>query len=414
MTQYRQFETANPVHYSTGTFAWNNVAGGRGASFLSDSEKRADSDGRQPKPALANLKNPANHQGNPATLSKEEAFRLITQARELVQSWEVPSPATMQQYQAATRRLHRNRKWPEEYAQTGNGYFYYRAALVATQLAVLQKRLVTLNRLQKNKDPLWFTACQQLENPLRVLRRYPPDQEHTHLDAKIQSRWNAEDKTPRSTAKRKGLGRLPANWRTLFWRSFPKSSPHRLVLAIMSLTGCRPSELAKGVRIEVDDGENLRMTIRGTKTHNGIYGQEYRQLTIPAEGEEAQALLQATEATAEGNLIIFTKNTKALAEAIRRHSEKLWPRRTYVVSPYSFRHQLAADLKNDHSPAEVAMIMGHSVCRTQQYYGVRNQGKAGRQILRFAAEKDVLRDAGQCTRDKQNNSGMRPERFRCG
>jgi len=38
-----------------------------------------------------------------------------------------------------------------------------------------------------------------------------------------------------------------------------------------------------------------------------------------------------------------------------------------LLFPYSFRHQFAADLKNDLSPEEIAMAMGHSVCRTQQH-----------------------------------------------
>lgn len=347
----------------------------------------ANTDGRQPKAGLANLKNPVNHQGSPSPLSKEEAFKLITQARELVKNWEVPSLATMQQYEAATKRLRKKVCWPEEYAQTKRGYYYYRAALVATILASIQKNLVTINRLQKANDPAWLINCRQLEKPLRILTRYPPDQEGRHVESEIKSRWNAKGKVPRSNAKRKGLGGLPPNWRALFWKTFPEESPHRLALAILSLTGCRPSELVKGVSVELDDEGNLRITIAGTKTHGGVYGQEYRQLTLEPSGNEARALLHSVEAN--DILRVVIKNAKALSEAIRRHSKKLWPRRKYVVSPYSFRNQLSADLKNDHSPAEVAMIMGHSVCRTQQYYGVRNQGRAGRRILTCTAEKEL-------------------------
>jgi integrase len=104
-----------------------------------------------------------------------------------------------------------------------------------------------------------------------------------------------------------------------------------------------------------------------------------------------------------GPLHVAIKNTKALSEAVRRHSKKLWPRRKYVVSPYSFRHQFAADLKNDLYPEEIAKAMGHSVCRTQQYYGTRNQGRSGIPLIMVSAEKDLSQERDQKNNNKREN-----------
>ncbi|MFQ6759462.1 MAG: site-specific integrase [Deltaproteobacteria bacterium] len=390
MAKDQQSDASSPAHYSTSNFAWNNVACGPGKSLLNDSEKVSYQDERQLKHASVNLDN-SNHQGNHDQLKKEESFKLIIKARELVKTWKTPSLVTMQQYQPAVKRLRQSKKWPEDYAQTKDGFYYYRAALVANALSVLQKTLVIINQLQKKDDPAWISATTTLVGPLKILSRYPPDQEKTHLGLEIKSLWQGANKNPRSNAKRKGIGTLPPNWRADFWKNFPENSPHRLALAILSTTGCRPSELSKGVQVKLDEHGNLKVSIRGTKTHDCRYGQEYRELTIMVESKEALFLQNSVIANAEP-LHVTIKNPKALSEAVRRNSKKLWPRRKYVVSPYSFRHQFAADLKNDLYPEEIAMAMGHSVCKTQQHYGTRNQGKSGVPLIMVTAEKNLFQE----------------------
>lgn len=408
MTIKELIQTLNPAHYSTDDLAWNNVAGGPGKTFLNDSEKVAYQDERQLKTAAVNLDN-SNLQVNHNQITKEESFKLIVKARELVKNWQTPSLATMQQYQPAVKRLLKSKKWPEEYAQTKDAFYFYRAALVADALAALQNNLVTINRLQKKNDPAWVTATTTLARPLKTLSRYPPDQEQNHLELEIKSLWQKTGKNPRSNGKRKGIGKLPPTWRADFWKNFPEKSPHRLALALLSTTGCRPSELAKGIEVELDEHNNLKVTIRGTKTHDGRYGQDYRELTIMVESKEALFLQKSVVANA-GTLHVAIKSPKALSEAVRRHSKKLWPRRKYVVSPYSFRHQFAADLKNDLYPEEIAMAMGHSVCKTQQHYGTRNQGRSGIPLLMVTSEKDLVQERDQRSSDKcENRIGAGPQ-----
>lgn len=407
MTIKELIQTLNPAHYSTDDSAWNNVAGGPGKTFLNDSEKVAYQDERQLKHASVNFDNSTPHE-NHDQIKKEESFKLIIKSRELVKNWQTPSLFTMQQYQAAMKRLRKSKKLPEEYAQTKNAFYVYRAALVADSLSALQRTLVTINRLQKKGDPAWMTATTSLIRPLKILSRYPPDQEQNHLELEIKSLWQKAGKNPRSNAKRKGIGTLPPNWRADFWKNFPENSPHRLALALLSTTGCRPSELVKGVEVELDEHGNLKVIIKGTKTHDGRYGQEYRELTILVESKEAMFLQKSVVANV-GTLHVAIKSPNALSEAVRRHSKKLWPRRKYVVSPYSFRHQFAADLKNNFDPEEVAMAMGHSVCKTQQHYGTRNQGRSGIPLIMVMAEKNLAQERAQRRSDKsEDRVGLGP------
>lgn len=426
MTQKPPGLATRQPHYSTIEAEWNNVAVAPVKSLLNVSEKVASQDERQLKTAPANLPHsipgqpaplhptptcpiPAQvnlpHPGTPVTpvqIEKRKAFQFIKEARGHLMSWKAPSAATMQQYKSAVKRIHQSDQLPEEYAQTKKGFYFYRAAMIACTLACLADEMKIIGQLQKKGDPAWLTQIQGLSGWLNFLRLYPPDQKKLHLECGIESKWQAEGKAPRSNSKRRGLGRLPIDWCAVFWESFPASSPYRLALAVLIASGCRPSELAQGVVVKIDGDGNLLIAIRGSKTHEGKYGQEFRELTIVPESEEARFLLKSVE-VAQGTLSVAVKNAKALCEVVRRHSKKLWPRRNYVVSPYSFRHQFSADLKNDNERGEVAMALGHSTCKTQKYYGLRQQGRAGRKLIMVQAEKAPLQNQNQRFTDKCNN-----------
>ena len=55
------------------------------------------------------------------------------------------------------------------------------------------------------------------------------------------------------------------------------------------------------------------------------------------------------------------------------------------VTTSTFRHQVSADLKSaGYAPDEIALVMGHAVTKTQQYYGSKKSGR-GRRFLPIAA-----------------------------
>ena len=61
-----------------------------------------------------------------------------------------------------------------------------------------------------------------------------------------------------------------------------------------------------------------------------------------------------------------------------------------TVSAYSFRHQVASDLKAQHAdPVKVAEAMGHASTRMQARYGDGRKGSTGGAILDAKAEREV-------------------------
>ena len=72
------------------------------------------------------------------------------------------------------------------------------------------------------------------------------------------------------------------------------------------------------------------------------------------------------------------ESAKAFSGYITKISKKLWPRKTYHASAYSFRHAKATELKNsDYDKEKIAQIMGHASVRSQQSYGRKNKKSKG-------------------------------------
>lgn len=74
---------------------------------------------------------------------------------------------------------------------------------------------------------------------------------------------------------------------------------------------------------------------------------------------------------------------------MRWHSKSLWPKQKYAVSPYSFRHQKAADIKTLLTEEEVAMVMGHCSNLTQGYYAGARLAKATNSVICVTASRKV-------------------------
>ncbi|HBZ0899562.1 TPA: site-specific integrase [Klebsiella pneumoniae] len=79
------------------------------------------------------------------------------------------------------------------------------------------------------------------------------------------------------------------------------------------------------------------------------------------------------------DLKIKTESAKAFSGYITKISKKLWPRKKYHASAYSFRHAKATELKNSEGfdAEKIAKIMGHASVRSQQSYGRKNKRSAG-------------------------------------
>lgn len=178
-----------------------------------------------------------------------------------------------------------------------------------------------------------------------------------------------------SKGKRRGLGSLPIDWREQLYAGAEPQD--RVLIALLAVTGCRPSELAKGVDIR-RNAQQLFLGIRGAKVTEEN-GQPYRVLQINIAHPWGQRLADClSSATENGN---YQEDARVVQHRIHR-TAFAWQSAVgitgYQISPYSFRHQLASDLKRQGEPADwIAAVLGHRSTRTATCYGTWRQGKGG-------------------------------------
>lgn len=225
-----------------------------------------------------------------------------------------------------------------------------------------------------------------------------PDYEKKHL------KLGAPASTPRPytdekiEGKRKSLKGLPKDWIGQLIGVLPIQ--HQNAALLMAVTGCRPVELKSGVLLELVDDDRLRITIKGAKYRKGKQGQKERVLTI-ASWTVPGLFNLAYEEPRE-----IWINRESYRKAVRRAIDKLGFK---GVSPYSFRHQFAADLKaqlgTNWTHEDLAKALGHITDRCQQYYGHPNQKRGGgSRILNVEASGSVKMKRGTFPGLNQDNS----------
>ena len=151
---------------------------------------------------------------------------------------------------------------------------------------------------------------------------------------------------------------------------------HALRLAVLALTGCRPAELKKGVALRLTEGGRfLTVEVAGAKI-NATRGQETRVIRVPVSGSCTMALADTVQARG-GRWVLTTTDAdyRSLNRALQGAG----------VSCYSFRHQVASELKDAVSAGEMkateaAAVMGHRSTVSLSYYGTRSRSHGGRQL----------------------------------
>lgn len=174
---------------------------------------------------------------------------------------------------------------------------------------------------------------------------------------------------------------LPSDptWRERMFEA--ASGRNKAVVAALSATGARPSEIVSGVRVELDEaGIDLIFTIKGSKvdpdTKDDPRGQPVRRLVLNVFASPETMWLAQRARELGPHVIAYRSTPKALGSMIARLSRRLWRRAKRVVSPYSFRHQFAADQKRLGVDKEaIALSLGHAAESSQKAYGLTGQGR---------------------------------------
>lgn len=304
--------------------------------------------------------------------------RLVNTSAEML-SWALDhssrerSTATIKTYAAELRRMDkRGEKMPSaENSRTRT-----------VQRAALRLRLARLTQIAvKNVDP---NAIQEYVNQLILIES---DAIKNH---KARMGGGADNKIKRHSKKRSLVG-LPEDWRTQFLDRAEncrgnQPSKYFNAMCVLAACGCRPSELQKGVYVGVDDAKkNLVFEIIGSKVTKEN-GYKKRVVTISLDGPISERV----------TLGLAVANAKALNKAVVRIGREVFPGRTEEkqISPYSFRHAVAADFKSGGGrDAEIAQALGHRSTNTKALYSQR-RGKGVQKLIRVDVEETV-RDHGK-------------------
>lgn len=144
-----------------------------------------------------------------------------------------------------------------------------------------------------------------------------------------------------------------------------------LILALSSLTGCRPAEIQKSIKIK-SDGKFIHICIDGAKVGNDR-GQEQRVLKFNLDDYKDNQQMNLILSAVKGNGIEY-KCTKQDYDGLRQY--------LYIhhkgFSLYTLRHRVASELKREGLPEEqIAGFLGHRVTRSQENYGYARSGKGG-------------------------------------
>jgi integrase len=126
----------------------------------------------------------------------------------------------------------------------------------------------------------------------------------------------------------------------------------------------------------------VHLTIRGAKTDRG-HGQPERVVAV--DGPLALLLAEG------GARTISATSANSVSVAAGRLGRKVFgERRSNLVSAYSFRHQLASDLKaSGLDDVSISAILGHSVDDTKKHYGSAKQARGTQTTRLISATRSV-------------------------
>lgn len=211
------------------------------------------------------------------------------------------------------------------------------------------------------------------------------------------------ERKPRHS-KRKDMRQLPDDWCERIWDE-PGLAKYRIPYAVSALTGCRPSELRKGVWIEFKSPPpQISFVIRGAKVtdRSGQPSRAMKFAVTPGQNRFIDSIVAAWKSgqkNQQGFLVVSIQSEKSFSAAITRASLRLGLGGKRGLSAYCLRHAFASTLKqSQRSREEIAKGLGHQSEKTQTCYGqarmagggaVAPQGIAAKKAVRPLKAKDV-------------------------
>lgn len=299
------------------------------------------------------------------------------------------SDSTKSDYAKKYARMIRLKKLPESMARSSGGYYAYRAAFLYGTAHAAREAMK-----QRDKHPHgseeWQAAMQNIRVCLTRLQRYPPDPkrqrcgegEHQHMTwADVRATMNEPPVRRSKQAMLSYLAQKP-HWRAQLFEKVPDR--YKLAAAITALTGCRPSELVMGVRIQMQ-ADCLVCVISGTKVSEQS-GQPIRVLKLSPDSVEARFLADYCK---DGEATIKIRSAKAFCESLAAAGRRAFPRARQRISPYVLRHHFSATVKSQLGREDVAACLGHICTRTQENYAGAVRGGGRSAVVGVHAAREV-------------------------
>jgi len=177
-------------------------------------------------------------------------------------------------------------------------------------------------------------------------------------------------------SKRYTLSKLPIEWRERIFQSI-SSARLKQAIAVISSTGCRPSELERGVLVALK-GERLQFGIKGSKVNEEMgRGQPLRMLIVDGSTSWG-AYLSECIMNNHGKPLLVKYDAGGISQRLREKSRDLWPRRRSLISAYTYRHFIGKSLKESGADKElIATVLGHATDYSQAVYGRAGGAKKG-------------------------------------
>ncbi|MBK8319613.1 MAG: site-specific integrase [Betaproteobacteria bacterium] len=315
-------------------------------------------------------------------------YELVRTLRSLLPSQKQRiSDKTKDDYRKKYAKLLRDDTTPEALAKTPGSFYAYRAALIFCT-AEEARTALKLREKATVGSPEWEDAMLRINTCLNRLQRYPPDPERQH-HSEGSSSFTWQDVKPDQLVRHSKKYLLSAlhrhgAWQEKIFEAVPEQ--YKAALAVLLLTGCRPSELSRGIKVHLVDGR-LAFVIAGSKVSE-CSGQESRLLMLEPDSIAAKYLLPHITDGDMNNISL--RNQKTFAEIIAVAGKQAFPRLRGRVSPYVFRHAFSSDLKSSGcDQAEIARALGHRVTRTQERYGRSAHGRGATSLVATHATQAV-------------------------
>ena len=181
--------------------------------------------------------------------------------------------------------------------------------------------------------------------------------------------------------KRSALRGLAHEWREQISRR-GASGKYATPLLVATVTGCRHSELVKGVRVWLQFDEEagmecLMLHAKGSKAR-GVHGQPDRLLVYSSsnKNEVIQNLVDLIRKRPQHEMTIEIEKAVNFTTEVKRLAAILWPGHHETVTCSCFRHQFSGDLKKHGDRDMASKALGHQSAKTIKYYGTAGQSRS--------------------------------------